>query len=303
MADATVGRIYGYLAQSQREMATFVGVGTVTERGKTLSERLQASYRAYQEQGVRPMADAIKAGQIDEYYRIQETRISKLSIAFENDLSEFRRFAMETGQQQVREAEGNASTKIALIVAAGILSVLLAVLAWFALRLIILRPLDASIAELEHIANGDLTRKIRGEGDTEMGRLIRAMQRMQQSLVMSVSKVRDASSQIDVGSRELAAGNVHLAQRTEESAASLEETAASMEQLTSTVKMNAEKRRAGQPAGAQRVRRRRPRQRRSQPGQRQNAGDYRQLPPHCRYYQRDGRHRISDQHSGAECGG
>ncbi len=73
-----------------------------------------------------------------------------------------------------------------------------------------------------------------------MGRLVRAMQRMQQSLVMSVSKVRDASSQIDTGSRELAAGNVHLAQRTEESAASLEQTAASMEQLTSTVKMNAE---------------------------------------------------------------
>lgn len=147
---------------------------------------------------------------------------------------------METGQLQVSDAEGNASTKIALIAAAGIVSVLLAVLAWFALRLIILRPLDASIAELEHIANGDLTREIRGEGETEMGRLIRAMQRMQQSLVMSVSKVRDASSQIDVGSRELAAGNVHLAQRTEESAASLEETAASMEQLTSTVKMNAE---------------------------------------------------------------
>ncbi|MEB6337149.1 methyl-accepting chemotaxis protein [Serratia rhizosphaerae] len=240
VSDATVGRIYGYLAQSQREMAKFVGVGTVTERGRELSEHLQASYRAYQEQGVRPMADAIKAGQIDEYYHIQETRISKLSIAFENDLGEFRRFAMEIGQLQVSDAEGNASTKIALIVAAGILSVLLAVLAWFALRLIILRPLDTSIAELEHIANGNLTREIRGEGDTEMGRLIRAMQRMQQSLMMSVSKVRDASSQIDVGSRELAAGNVHLAQRTEESAASLEETAASMEQLTSTVKMNAE---------------------------------------------------------------
>ena len=123
---------------------------------------------------------------------------------------------------------------------AGLLSVLLAVLAWFALRVIILRPLDESIAQLEHIAGGDLTHEIRGEGDTEMGRLVRAMQRMQQALASSVSKVRDASSQIDTGSRELAAGNLHLAQRTEESAASLEETAASMEQLTSTVKMNAE---------------------------------------------------------------
>lgn len=240
VANATVGRIYGYLSESQREMARFVGVGTVTERGKQLSERLQASYRAYQEQGVRPMADAIKAGNIDKYYKIQETQISKLSIAFEKDLSDFRSFAIEVGQQRVNDAESNANTQIFLIVAAGLLSVLLALLAWFALRVIILRPLDVSIAELEHIANGDLTHEIHGVGETEMGRLAHAMQRMQQSLVMSVSKVRDASSQIDTGSRELAAGNVHLAQRTEESAASLEQTAASMEQLTSTVRMNAE---------------------------------------------------------------
>src|SRR5471030_175161 len=66
-----------------------------------------------------------------------------------------------------------------------------------------------------------------------------AMKTMQDALIASVGRVRDAGNQIDVGSRELAAGNVHLAQRTEESAASLEETAASMEQLTSTVRMNA----------------------------------------------------------------
>ncbi|RTF71178.1 HAMP domain-containing protein, partial [Serratia marcescens] len=240
VSDATVGRIYGYLEQSNKEMARFVGVGTVTERGRELSSRLQNSYRAYLEQGVKPMAAAIKAGKIDEYYHIQETRISALSIAFEKDLSDFRSFAMKLGEKQVYDAESNASTKISLIVVAGLLSVLLAVLAWFALRVIILRPLDESIAQLEYIAGGDLTHEIRGEGDTEMGRLVRAMQRMQQALANSVSKVRDASSQIDTGSRELAAGNLHLAQRTEESAASLEETAASMEQLTSTVKMNAE---------------------------------------------------------------
>lgn len=209
VSDATVGRIYGYLEQSNKEMARFVGVGTVTDRGRELSNRLQNSYRAYLEQGVKPMAAAIKAGKIDEYYHIQETRISALSIAFEKDLTDFRSFAMKLGAQQVYDAENNASTKISLIVVAGLLSVLLAVLAWFALRVIILRPLDESIAQLEHIAGGDLTHEIRGEGDTEMGRLVRAMQRMQQALASSVSKVRDASSQIDTGSRELAAGNLH----------------------------------------------------------------------------------------------
>lgn len=63
---------------------------------------------------------------------------------------------------------------------------------------------------------------------------------MQHSLQHSVSKVRDASIQIDIGSQEPSSGNLNLSQRTEESAASLEQTAASMEQLTATVKQNAD---------------------------------------------------------------
>ncbi|MFV9065890.1 UDP-N-acetylmuramate:L-alanyl-gamma-D-glutamyl-meso-diaminopimelate ligase [Serratia fonticola] len=114
VADASVGRIYGYLEQSKKEMARFVDVGTVTERGRQFSMRMQASYRAYLEQGIAPMAAAIKAGKLDDYYAIQENHISKLSIAFEADLSEFRAFAMEIGQQHAREAESNASTKIIL---------------------------------------------------------------------------------------------------------------------------------------------------------------------------------------------
>lgn len=54
---------------------------------------------------------------------------------------------------------------------------------------------------------------------------------MRQSLMGSVLRVRDASSQIDTGSRELTAGNMNLAQRTE-STNVLEQTAASMEEIT-----------------------------------------------------------------------
>jgi len=84
-----------------------------------------------------------------------------------------------------------------------------------------------------------LTHQIDDSGNNEMGRLAKALNKMQNSLLLSMVQVREAGNQIDVGARELSAGNANLAQRTDESAASLEETAASMEQLTSTVKMNA----------------------------------------------------------------
>jgi methyl-accepting chemotaxis protein len=45
----------------------------------------------------------------------------------------------------------------------------------------------------------------------EFNRLNAAIEKMRQSLMNSVTRVRDASSQIDTGSRELSLGNVDLA--------------------------------------------------------------------------------------------
>ncbi|WP_455815326.1 methyl-accepting chemotaxis protein [Pseudomonas graminis] len=63
---------------------------------------------------------------------------------------------------------------------------------------------------------------------------------MQQSLIGTVSNVRDSSNAIYTGASEISQGNNDLSSRTEQQAASLEQTAASMEELTATVKQNAE---------------------------------------------------------------
>ena len=113
-------------------------------------------------------------------------------------------------------------------------------LAWLALRHMLLKPLSASIAQLENVAAGDLTHTLAAPASQEFNRLNAAIEGMRQSLMNSVLRVRDASSQIDTGSRELTAGNMDLAQRTESTATSLEQTAASMEEITATVKLNAD---------------------------------------------------------------
>ncbi|ANI30727.1 chemotaxis protein [Yersinia entomophaga] len=236
----TANKIEADLAQSQQEMKRFIAAVTARGEGEDLANNIQKSYKFYLEQGVFPMLEAIKAGKADDYYEALENRISSISGAFDGDVQQFRSYALNAGQQQIEQANSAAHIKVAIIVASGLITLFSAIVAWFALQIIILRPLEQSIHQLEFIAAGDLTHSINGEGKTELARLAMALQAMQQSLVASVSHVRDVGGQIGIGSRELAAGNIHLAQRTEESAASLEQTAASMEQLTSTVKMNAE---------------------------------------------------------------
>ncbi|AMG58941.1 methyl-accepting chemotaxis protein [Pantoea vagans] len=114
------------------------------------------------------------------------------------------------------------------------------VLCWFGLRKIVITPLNGSINHIQHIAQGDLTQPIAVEGRNEMTQLAASLHEMQQSLVRTVTHVREGSDAIFTGASEISAGNNDLSARTEQQAASLEQTAASMEQLTATVKQNAE---------------------------------------------------------------
>ncbi|MBA3113928.1 methyl-accepting chemotaxis citrate transducer [Salmonella enterica] len=123
-----------------------------------------------------------------------------------------------------------------------ILLIVLAVLAfiWQGLQRVLLRPLQRIMAHIQTITDGDLTHEIEAEGRSEMGQLAAGLKTMQQSLIRTVSAVRDNADSIYTGAGEISAGSSDLSSRTEQQASALEETAASMEQLTATVRQNSE---------------------------------------------------------------
>ena len=92
----------------------------------------------------------------------------------------------------------------------------------------------------ERIAAGDLTEDVQARQQDEVGQLVAAMSRMQESLRDLVRQVQEAAGNISTASSEIANGNHDLSQRTEQTAANLEETSLSMETLTSTVQHSAE---------------------------------------------------------------
>jgi len=113
------------------------------------------------------------------------------------------------------------------------------VMAWLLIAAIT-RGIARAVQVAETVAAGDLSSKIEVHGTDEIGQLLGALKRMNDSLVGIVGKVRHSADSIATGSSEIAAGAADLSQRTEEQAANLEETAASMEELTATVVQNTE---------------------------------------------------------------
>ncbi len=203
-------------------------------------DALAQKHAALLQDGVRPMAAALRANDLAAWHAVTDAKITPLFVDYDNVAVSL----VQAMQADAAAREESARSQIALMrtLIAGLvaLSLVMVLLIRFSLRGLIVQPLNDAVDCFERIAQGDLAQPVEVYSKNEIGRLFAGIKRMQESLVKLVSAVNTSASSIDVGAREIAMGNTDLSQRTEQQAASLQETASSMEQLTGTVKQNAE---------------------------------------------------------------
>src|SRR5690606_3016382 len=141
-----------------------------------------ASYQAYLDDGIEPMVQALETRDYSTFYFVSEGfgvlraatfqfRIEELS-KFYNDQTDL---LLEQAQLQTRVA--NSAIGLGLLIGLAIIVALRLVLGRTALA-----PLREAGVHFDHIANGDLTKKITYRSANEVGVLYDAMRRMQQSL-------------------------------------------------------------------------------------------------------------------------
>jgi len=99
-------------------------------------------------------------------------------------------------------------------------------------------PIGRAVVLAERIATGDLSSQVEVRIFDETGRLLQAIDAMQEKLKTLVGGIRRAADSIQVSSSEVAAGNQDLSHRTEQAASNLQQTAQSMETLTGTVRQS-----------------------------------------------------------------
>jgi methyl-accepting chemotaxis protein len=190
--------------------------------------------------GMEPEFAALRANDMAAYHAIADTKISPMFVSYDNAASLVIKSLQQQAVDQQADAQSNISLMTTLIIAFATLALLLVIGLRFALRGLIVQPLQDATGCFERIAAGDLSEAIEVKSRNEIGRLFAGIKRMQESMASMVTAVRSSTESIDTGAREIAMGNTDLSQRTEQQAASLQETASSMEQLTGTVRQNAE---------------------------------------------------------------
>ena len=164
-------------------------------------------------------------------------------------------------------------------------------------------PIRDAVKMADTVARGDLTSRVRVAGNDEPAQLLAALAKMNDNLVGIVGQVRQTSDSIATGSNQIATGNADLSQRTEEQAV---EPAADRGVDGGTDVDRSQQRghcAQGRRTGRHRELRGRARGRHGGPGGRHDGRHHRQLEEDRRHHRRDRRHRVPDQHPGAERGG
>ncbi|MEN5161691.1 methyl-accepting chemotaxis protein [Achromobacter spanius] len=227
------------IADAKKKMDTFKAIPKATDIGRASEGQLMSAFNGFAE-SLESMMAALDKGDAATYLSLKNTKAGAASGAFFKQLTDFAANINKYSEDMVNASRAQASTMTYVYLGLALLILAVSLGAFLFMNRVVLRPLRAVGESFDKIAAGDLTVRVDVNSTNEVGALMAAVKRMQESLARTVSAVRRGVDEINVGSREISAGNTDLSSRTEEQAASLEETAASMEQLASTVKQNAD---------------------------------------------------------------
>ncbi|SNY68573.1 methyl-accepting chemotaxis protein [Enterobacter sp. CC120223-11] len=126
------------------------------------------------------------------------------------------------------------------LMAGVVLSALFAGLFVIIIRRMLTRPLRSVIDLANQYAAGDLRSSLPVTRQDEVGQLIGAINGIGGGLQKIVLQVREAASEIHLGTNALASDTGEISEQINKQASSVEETSASMEQLAATVQHNAD---------------------------------------------------------------
>ncbi|AKA37612.1 methyl-accepting chemotaxis protein [Yersinia ruckeri] len=214
----------------------FLAIPRVNDNADELIAATQASYQNLRT-SLRELIGFLEAGNLQAF---MDQPTQKTQDLFEAD---FVQYLQHTTEIITDSSQENAQAYLLskwIFAGAVVLVISMAISCVIWLKTMFVSPLAIMRDHFDRIAQGDLAGKISVSGRNEISQLFASLRIMQQSLISTVSKVRDGTESMLTGIQEISAGNNDLSARTEQQAASLEETAASMEQLTATVKQNAD---------------------------------------------------------------
>ncbi len=193
--------------------------------------RLLGEYRQLEER----IKNLSRAGKIDELGKL----LNEETLANSDQMNAALAKLVEINARQLSDTNKNAAGQYAsaftlvvgLLIATTILTILFA---WLLTRSIT-QPIASALEAAETIAEGNLTRPIKADGTDEAGRLLAAMQKMQEKLRDTLTRISGSATQLASAAEELNAVTDESARGLAEQNNEIEQAATAVNQMTSAV--------------------------------------------------------------------
>jgi methyl-accepting chemotaxis protein-3 (ribose and galactose sensor receptor) len=238
-ASAAVAAAQTALSKGEAAFNTYMGLPKQANE-QTLANRYRDAWQRYHQQGLEPLMEAARQGDALRAAHLAANTLPQLDSEFEQTLDKLLAFRESYASHLNQEAKGRFTSSLISITVDTALFLLVLLMLFLQIKRRIIAPLGEAQARCDEMAHGCLDQVIIATGRDETSEMLRALERMRQSLAQIINEVRTTGDIVAHTADEIATGNDDLSSRTEQQAASLSQTAASMEQLTATVRQTSD---------------------------------------------------------------
>ena len=193
--------------------------------------RLLGDYRQLEER----IKSASRAGRLDELSKL----LNEDSLANSDQMNTVLAKLVEINGRQLTQTNQAAadqySSAFNLVVGMLIIATVLTMLFAWLLTRSITQPIAAALDAAETIAEGNLTRPIKVDGNDEAGRLLLAMQKMQEKLRDTLMRISGSATQLASAAEELNAVTDESARGLSQQNNEIEQAATAVNEMTSAV--------------------------------------------------------------------
>ncbi|WFE70015.1 methyl-accepting chemotaxis protein [Halomonas sp. M1] len=200
---------------------------------------IAVSFDALLEEHLLRQVTALQQGDAAAYREQRDAAYQAYSAFYQDAIGFFHRVEDE-GNERLANFDSVISLSTMTIITVFIIALMVTVVVYWGVGANLIRPMHRITDHFQSMAEGDLSRDVETRGRNEIGVLFASLRHMQQSLLGTVTTVRESSSEVFTSAQEIAKNNQNLAARTERQSASLTQTASSIEEMTSTMERNSE---------------------------------------------------------------
>lgn len=232
----------GYTKEADR-LYTKLIAGSMTEKGKKLSQESKELEDAYVEIANNYLLPAVKQGNSDVILNVMNNQLMPADKALSSKLEEYRVYSEEQLKVLLDESAIIAKETESIVIKIAIVFVLVSIVISLLISRMIIKPikiLQKGLQEAEK--NNDLTLQIQIKSNDEIGSMADALNQFINKIRVSFHEVHDGAVLVD-NSVNLVNQNINqlngyieeISATTEELSAGMEETSASAEEVTATV--------------------------------------------------------------------